>query len=87
MKGSLFIRFQVYRSADAERGVSFAHNYNTDGVALEFDSDKGAKVGDKWGFIWGRSILLTDMMYANALGPFGSLFVRYYIRFVAAQDQ
>jgi hypothetical protein len=47
VKGSLFIRFQVYRSADAERGVSFTHNYNSDGMALEFDSDKGARVNNK----------------------------------------
>ncbi len=82
VKGHLWIRFQVFRNADPERGVSFTHNYNSDGAPLEFDSDRGAKVGDKWGFIWGRSILLTDMAYANALGPHGGLFVKYYIRFV-----
>jgi hypothetical protein len=85
VRGQLWIRFQVFRSANPDRGASFTHNYNSDGAPLEFDSDRGAKVGDKWGFIWGRSILLTDMAYANALGPHGGLFVRYYIRFVQSQ--
>jgi hypothetical protein len=38
-------------------------------------------VNEKWGYIWGRSVLLTDMSYANSVGPHGSLFVKYKISF------
>lgn len=83
VKGRMWIKFQVFRCADESRAVTFTHNYNSNGEALQFDTTKGALVNDKWGFVWGRSVLLTDMQYANSVGPQGSLFIKYYIRFDA----
>lgn len=82
VRGKLWIKFQVFRGADQNRHVVLTHNYNTDNIGLDFDNSKGMLVNDKWGFIWGRSVLLTDMAYANSVGPFGSLEVKYFIMFV-----
>lgn len=79
--GLLWIRFNIYRASDVERGITITHNYNEADAGLPFDNQRGMLVSGKWGFIWGRSVLLTDMNYANSVGMNGSMFVKYYVHF------
>lgn len=82
VRGRLWVKFEVFRAADPTRNVTFTHNYNADGIGLEYDNQRGLLVNGKWGHIWGRSVLLTACEYANSVGPHGSLFVRFKLCFL-----